>query len=366
MNVRDLIHRRLASQFLLRPGHGLATDVVRALGAVQSQDYAGAKWALGQRVAAATDASIDRLFDAGLILRTHVLRPTWHFVLPEDIRWMLALTAPRISAAMASYNRKFGLTPAVFRRCNDTVARALEGGRHLTRSELRAALARAGIHAAPQPLGHIMMQTELDGVTCSGARRGKQFTYALFDERVPGSGGRDRDESLADLTLRYFRTRGPATIADMSWWAGLTQADVKRGLEIAGAGGGLRKVEIGGRPYWTTVDQRTPRARPTAHLLPNYDEFFIGLRDRSAVAGRVGGKALVTGGDALTAHVVFLDGQVVGGWRRILDGPTVVISLQLIARITREERARIERQAQRIARFLGTTVVTRDRVVPRR
>ena len=196
--------RRLAAQFLTRPSRGSVTDVIRALGAVQAQDYVGA----------ATDASIEMLFADGAFLRTHVLRPTWHFVAPEDIRWMLALTAPRIAASMASYSRRLDLTPDVFRRSNDAIARALEGRRHLTRAELSETLARVGITAATQRLGHLMMQAELDAVICSGPRRGKQFTYALLDERVAPAASRDRDESLADLTLRYFKCRGPATAAD--------------------------------------------------------------------------------------------------------------------------------------------------------
>ncbi|MGH7638621.1 MAG: winged helix DNA-binding domain-containing protein, partial [Gemmatimonadaceae bacterium] len=279
MNSIEICGRRMAAQFLLRPASD-AVEVVRALGAVQAQDYSGAKWALGQRVAGATDAAIESLFAGGAMLRTHVLRPTWHFVAPEDIRWMLALTAPRVVATMASYNRKLELTSEVFRRSNDIIARALEGGRHLIRAELQEALARHGIIAATQRLGHLMMQAELDAVICSGPRRGKQFTYALLDERAPPSKPRDRDASLEDLTLRYFATRGPATVADMSWWSGLAPADVKRGIEIAGKR--LRKVDLDGRSHWFSEKQRVPRQRTTAHLLPNYDEYFIGLRDRSA------------------------------------------------------------------------------------
>src|SRR5688500_3869884 len=275
MNADDACRHRLGAQFLARPSRGAVVDLIRTLGAVQAQDYPGAKWALGQRVAGATDASIEALFTEGAVLRTHVLRPTWHFVAPEDIRWLLALTGPRVAAAMASYNRKLELTPDVFHRSHDTLARALEGGKHLTRAELGDSLARAGIVARSQRLGHLMMQAELDAVICSGPRRGKQFTYALLDERVAPASTRDRDESLLDLTLRYFSTRGPATTADMSWWSGLGMSDVRRGIEMAGKE--LRNLEIDGRPHWVVAGRRTRAARPSAHLLPNYDEYFIGL-----------------------------------------------------------------------------------------
>lgn len=348
----------MAAQFLLRPAPDAAA-VVRALGAVQAQDYSGAKWALGQRVTRATDGAVETLFARGAILRTHVLRPTWHFVVPEDIRWMLALTAPRVRSMMASYNRKLELTPDVFHRSNDTIARALEGGRHLTRTELKDALARAGIVASTQRLGHLMMQAELDAVICSGARRGKQFTYALLAERAPARPPRDRDESLEDLTLRYFTTRGPAAAADMCWWSGLASADVKRGIEIAGPR--LEKVDVDGRRCWFSGTQRMPRKRSSAHLLPNYDEYFIGLRDRSAIGGRGRALHLVTGGDGRTVHSAFIDGQLVGGWRRLQRASGMVVALDLVSRVTREERQRLAEQGERLSRFTGMPITIRDR-----
>ena len=181
----DVARARLHSQRLV--GAPLATpeEVVGWLGAVQAQDYAGAKWAVAQRAAGCSDADVEQACRDGRILRTHVLRPTWHFVLPDDMRWMLALTAPRVRAAMAYYDRKLGLDEAVFRRTQALLAKALVGGQARTREELARTLAAAGIEASGQRLGHIMMRAELDALVVSGPRRGKQFTYALLDERAP-------------------------------------------------------------------------------------------------------------------------------------------------------------------------------------
>src|SRR5262249_10471374 len=155
------------------------------------------------------DATVEREIDDGRILRTHVLRPTWHFVTPADIRWMLALTAPRVTAAMAHYNRYHELDRSVFRRSSAALTKALAGGKCLTRTELRTHLARAGIKTtSSQHLG-LMMQGELCGVVCSGPRRGEQFTYALLDERAPVTPSITRDEALLELTRRYFTTRSP-------------------------------------------------------------------------------------------------------------------------------------------------------------
>jgi hypothetical protein len=349
----DAVRERLANQFLTAPAFGTAADVVRAQGAVQAQDYTGAKWALSLRSRDTPDAEIERAFNAGEILRTHVLRPTWHFVAPEDIRWMLALTAPRITAAMAYYNRRLELTPAAFRRGTAAIEKALRDGKQLTRLELKAVLERARIGTiSGQRLGHLMMQAELDQVVCSGARRAKQFTYALLDERVPAAPPRERDDALQELTRRYFRTRSPATAQDFSWWSGLRIADCRRGIELAA--GHLHSVTLGEKRYWLMPrDTPAPRATGTAHLLPNYDEYFIGFRDRSAIGERVRGTGLVTGGDALITHIVFVGGEIVGGWRRRFDKQTAIVHLKLLSRLTKPESRRVAAEAMRFGAFLG-------------
>jgi hypothetical protein len=339
--AQGLVDQRLANQHLAAPTLAAPSDVVRSLGAVQAQDYAGAKWAVALRGVGIRESAVERAFAEGAILRTHVLRPTWHFVAPADIRWMLALTGPRVKALMASYDRKLGLDDAVYRRSNDALARALGGGRHLTRAELAEALRRARVDTTTtQRLAHLVMRAELEGLVCSGPRRGKQFTYALLDERVPPAAPRGRDEALLELTRRYFATRGPATAHDFAWWSGLTVADARRGVEAAGAE--LEQTVVDGVTYWTgappTVAQ--PTQRRSAHLLPNYDEFFIGFKDRSAIGRRLQSSELVTGGNALISYVVAVGGQLVGGWARAVTTQGVVVELNLLTRLTElEERA---------------------------
>ena len=351
------MRERLARQFLTTAGPERACDVVRALGAVQAQDYAGAKWALGQRMrATTTDAEIERELSDGEILRTHVLRPTWHFVAPEDIRWMLALTAPRVRALLAHYDRRLELTPQVLRRGREAMEKALGGGRQLTRVELAEALQRAGIAATGQRLGHLVMHAELDAVICSGARRGKQFTYALLDERVPAVLALERDEALLALTRRYFDTRGPATTHDLAWWSGLTMADVKRGVQMAGDE--LERGTIDGREYIFTGRAAT-RPAASAQLLPNYDEYFIGHRDRSAIAQRLGHAGLVTGGNALISNVIVVDGQLVGGWKRTLEGKRTIVELSPQVPVTAAERRRIRSAVRKLGEFLGVEVEAR-------
>lgn len=229
------------------------------------------------------DAAVERAVSDGSILRTHVLRPTWHFVTPADIRWMLALTAPRIKAAMAYYDRKLELDDAAFRRSHTALTRALRDGNQLTRAELGQALRRGRVDVTgSQRLGHLLMRAELEGLVCSGARRGKQGTYALLEERVPPAAPLDRDAALLELTGRCFATRGPATLKDFAWWSGLTLADASRGVQIAGRR--LERAVIGDETYWLDPAARSQRKRsPIAHLLPNFDEYFIGFKNRSAI-----------------------------------------------------------------------------------
>jgi len=353
--MNSIARRRFVSQHLIAPALRSAVEVVRALGAVQAQDYPNAKWAIGQRTTGLIDADIEQTFARGEILRTHVLRPTWHFVLPEDARWLLELTGPRVKAAMASYDRKLGLDAPTFRKSHAILERALRDGQQLTRTELRETLQRTGLKVpSGHHAGNLLLRAELDRVVISGARRGKQFTYALFDERVPPARtpGGDRDEALGKLASRYFATRSPATVHDFSWWSGLAMGDARRAIEIAGRS--LAREQHDGRDYWAVRDRASGKRARIAHLLPNYDEYFIGFKDRSAFAERLGGVATKAQLDALWGHVLFVDGQMVGGWRRTPDASDVV--LRLLLTLTPRERNLVLRAGRRFAKFLGSPV----------
>ena len=353
---RDIARRRLEHQHLVSPALRTAAEVVRALGAVQAQDYPSAKWAIAQRSVGLTDNDVERAYASGEILRTHVLRPTWHFVLPEDVRWMLALTASRIAAAMAYQNRALGLDAIVFRRSNGALERALRDNKSLTRAELTVVLREAGVEASTgQHVGQLLMQAELDAVIISGPRRGNQLTYVLFDERVLASSPRERDEALHDLARRYYATRGPATLQDFAWWSGLTVAEAKRAIEACGSL--LSRETHDGREHWYAASSGArSRTRRLAHLLPNYDECFVGLKDRSAFGVRLTEARRNARVDALMGHVIFVDGQIVGAWQRTL-GKNPTVALRLFVPLTRAEEKLVERAAARLGEFLGRPVV---------
>jgi len=346
--------RRLANQHLTGKPFDRPEDVVGWFGAVQAQDYPGAKWAIAQRTRAISDAAIDQVFADGAILRTHVMRPTWHFVRRDDIRWMLELTAPRVHAANAYSYRKFELDHSVFRGSNRAVATALAGRGQLTRTECARVLHEAGIAANGLRLGYLMMRAELDGVICSGARRGKQFTYALLDERAPKARKLERNEALAELASRYFTSHGPALLQDFVWWSGLTAADAKHGIRLAS---NLVEEVIGGKTYWDGSSPVRPTARvPTGHLLPNYDEFLIAYRDHSPnFRGPLPVDAAALN-QMLARHIVVVDGQVVGGWRSAAEHKALRIDATLLVELNRAERACLQTAGERYGRFLGTAV----------
>lgn len=346
MDSLGVAHRRLWTQRISGAPFETPADVVRWLGAMQSQDYAGGKWAVAQRAHAVDDAAMDRAFADGTILRTHLLRPTWHFVLPEDIRWLLALTAPRVHALNAYYYRQLGLDDAVFAKTNAALSRALRGGEQLTRKEVQAVLRGVGVEADGPRLGYALMRAELDAIVCSGALRGKQHTYALLDERAPDAKTLSRDEALAELTLRYFTGHGPATVKDLTWWSSLTAADVRSGLDAAGAR--LQREVVDGRTYWFAPSSPGPRdPAPTARLLQGYDEYFVGYGESKDVVG-VGGVPPLTG-----IHVIVLDSQVVGNWKRTLKNGAVTVEADLVVPLDTDQRGAVAVAVERYGRYLG-------------
>lgn len=354
--MMDLAGQRLHAQKLIGEPLLSAIEVVRLLGAVQAQDFAGAKWALGQRTAGTTDAGMDRLFNEGQILRTHVMRPTWHFVLPEDIYWMLDLTGPKILRGLKHRQRQLGIDDAQIGKATEVTVRALEGGHHLTRAELAGELRAAGIPPDGQRMPHLLAAAELEGVIVSGPRRGKHLTFALLTERAPVVRRLDREEALALLARRYFRGHGPAQLQDFVWWSGLSVTDARAGLALAQPD--LDRHVLDGKEYWRDPAS-TSEALPTpvAHLLPNWDEYTVGYRDREAALppGPPLDLTLFAFGSILS-NVVTIGGRVRGSWRRVAGRERVRAEMHVPAALDPIEVAAVEAVGVRLGQFLETAV----------
>jgi hypothetical protein len=351
MKATDIAQQRLINQHLASPVYEDPADIVYHMGAIQAQDYAGAKWAIAQRLQGATDDIIEKAFTNGDIIRTHVMRPTWHFVHPKDIRWMLELTAPRVQAIASFRHRQLKLDAAIFSLCEKTLIKALTGGKQLSRDEVAAALQQAGVATDDQRFIHIMMEMELIGLVCSGGRQGKQFTYTLLDERVPSVKSMNRQDTLATLAERYFTAHGPATLQDFVWWSGLTVNDAKAGLEMVK--NKLNSESSDESTYWFSGRQDTPKSKtPAAFLLPNYDEYIVSYRDRSAaVAASDINKADPRG--TIFNHTILINGRIAGTWKRSFRKDTVDLEITPFSPLSKVNHAAIASAAKRYAKFLG-------------
>lgn len=356
INRSDLGQQRICNQKLAGSEFRRAVEVVGWMGAVQAQDFGGAKWALGLRMKEATNEGIEKAFNEGQIVRTHLLRPTWHFVAPEDIRWLLELTAPRVNMRCGPYFRRYELDGPTLKSTNKILTKALQGGKHLTRTELKAVLNRAGVAADDGVrLGHILLRAELDAVICSGPRIGKQFTYALFEQRVPATKPLPRDEALAKLTRTYFNSHGPATLQDFIWWSGLTTADARSGIALLGKD--LENTTVNDKAYFMTNSNnafgRTRSARtnpalnpgasqPDAWFLPAYDEYNVAYKHRDTDLNV-----------QILSPTVMLDGRIIGNWKATVDKKLVTINVNPATSLTKPEALAITKAADRYASFLG-------------
>ncbi len=346
----EIIGARLQNQILLGSKLGTPEQVVAWFGAVQSQDYAGAKWALGLRTKNTTDAAIEQAFNEGRILRTHVLRPTWHFVAPADIRWMLALTAPRVRMALAYNDRRWGLETSVLNKSRTVLVKALQGHRQWTRPELAPVLQKAGLPVDGSRLGQLLMHAELEGLICSGPRRGKQFTYTLLEERAPQATMLARDEALAELARRYFRSHGPATDRDFAWWSGLTLSEARNGVEAVRSE--FEQHSLEGRTYWFAASSLSRKRINEAWLLPSYDEYTVGYTDRTAIfdaaqADKLGARA------SILAQSILIEGRVEGLWRRTLQKDRVVVELDPFTTLDQTRTRHLTEAVARYGEFLS-------------
>ena len=354
---RGLVARRLRAQRLTGAGFARPEDVVGRLGAVQAQDYEPAKWSLGARVAGATDAQVERAFASGAILRTHVLRPTWHFVLPADIRWLLTATAPRIRARDARRYVQLGLDDDALRRSARVLASALRGGNQLTRHEVAGVLGAAGIGVEGQRLPYLLMAAELDALICSGPRQGWQHTYMLLEERAPDARALPRDEALAELARRFFAGHGPATARDFAVWATLTLTEARAAIEAAGQE--LRAEDVDGLRFWApstgpgSAGERVSAPRsPFVHLVQGYDEIVMGYTETKSLLARPG-SPWEPATPPVFRLVVLLDGGVAGFWRRSAKRDRVIVEVAPLEPFSGPAVTALEAEAARYGAFLG-------------
>lgn len=351
----DIGALRLYNQQIAHPRLDTPEQVVAWLGGMQAQDYPGAKWSIGLRLPQATDADVERAIGERRIIRTWAMRGTLHFVAAADVRWMLALISPKNLAGAARRRQQLELDDATLARCRSLFIKALQGGKQLTRDELYALLERANISTATQRGYHILWNSALHGLICSAATNGKEQTLVLLEEWVAPAREKTRDEALAELALRYFTSRGPATLQDFTWWSGLSAGDARAGLEAVRLR--LLQVTQDGQDYWMAPDIAAPKESARVFALPGFDEFLLGYKDRRAVLDAKHAQQVCPGGNGMFAATIVIDGRVAGTWKRSIRKTTIEISATPFATLTRAERNAFAEAAESYAAFMGLPAV---------
>lgn len=323
-----LEHIRLGCHQLAEADFSRPGELVTWMGAVQAQDYASAKWAVALRLQKGTLAMVNEALRKGELVRTHVMRPTWHWVAGKDLRWMLSLSAQRIRKAVDGWVKAGGMdiSEPVYTRCNDLIGKMLSGGKCFTKEEIEAELLRTGVVTADDRVKCYLLRAETEGLVCSGADRGGKPTYALLDEQVAGGKDWYKEEALAESALRYFRSHSPAGMKDFIWWSGLSATEARQAM--GAIEGQLVKEHFNGEEFWVHESYREIQKKETLHFLPPYDEYLIGYKERhSVLAPEYFSKAFNRWG--IFYPVILYNGRVIGNWNKIVKREQIVITVSL-------------------------------------
>lgn len=355
---RRLARLRLAAQSIASPSCGSVADTVRSMLAMQGQDEPGVRWSVGLRAAGATEADVLAAFDSGEIVRSWPLRGTLHLVAAEDLSWMLSLTAERAIMSAAARRGVLGITLADVERARELAVEALEGRAALSRAALLKAIDDRGVSTAGQRGYHLLWYLAQTGTLVLGPTDGRQQGFARLDAWVRNPRRLERDEALAELAVRYYRSHGPAGVEDLVRWSGLTVRDVRRG--IAASGTALASIEIEGREYIVATEVADAGDRPDGvRLLPGFDEYVLGYRDRSVVLAPEHSDAIVPGGNGMFKATIVADGEVIGTWGRRVGSRGVTVEAEPFRRLSSSEADALGAAVERYRQFVGRPATLR-------
>lgn len=356
MTTRDLLRARLYFQKLNQPAFRTPADMVRYFGAVQAQDYLGSLWAVGQRTIDATEKTVENAIADRSIVRSWPMRGTIHYTLPEDLRWMLDLLAPRIIKKSMYSHKQFGITRKHLLKSRAVLEKEMASGKILERREVYEILQRNGVDSSNLRGPHILGHLAREKVVCTGPRSGKQPTFVLLDDWIPVKKTLTEEESLAELASRYFKSHGPATVYDFAWWTGLTTTEAGRAIAMVQSQ--LRKVSVDGNDYWMTDDgELSDKAKSSVRLLPAYDEFLVSYADRSASETEAS-KKFTDRGQAIFTSVVIVNGLVAGTWKREITNKGVSVKVRKFEKLSKQVEAGIKREMKRYAKFIGMKLLS--------
>jgi hypothetical protein len=355
MTNQEISHHRLVSQKLYKTSPSSPQEIVRHLGEMQAQDYAMAKWAIGSRCDA-SEKAIEEAINSAEIIRTHILRPTWHFVAAEDIHWMLDVSGPQVKRIVTSYVKKYGFDARKLDQINTCIEKILAGNNHLTRGEIMQELNSKKISSEDFLGGPIMMNAELDGLVCNGKMKGKEITYALLDERVvKPKTNLSKEEALAKLAKRYFESHGPATLLDFSWWSGFPPTTCK--LVISSIESELDSVEIDNQKYWFGTNfTDEDNFRESVHFLPAFDEILISYKSREAsILLEHQSKGFTNNG--IFKPIILENGKVIGTWKRTIKKDHVKIETKFFHETDNAKKTALFDGIRSFENYLETKIV---------
>ncbi len=353
MDIGTVPTFRLQSQHIQQADFTRAKEVVTWMGAMQAQDYVGTLWSIALRTQKLTRVDVEQAIINREIVRTWPMRGTLHFVAAKDARWMVQLLAPRATAATASRRRSLELTDAVLEKSKQLLERSLSGGIALSRQVLCDLLDAGGIATAGQRGIHILRYFSEQGLLCFGPHEGKQPTFVLMDEWLPRTPEKSHEEALFELTRRYFTSHGPATLQDFAGWANITLGDARRGLALTG--NELQQTEINQKVYWHRLNLGTSR-QPSLFLLPGFDEYILGYKDRSAMLAPEYANRIIPGGNGVFQATIVSNGQVIGIWKRTTKTKGTLVRLETFETLSKTERIAVTQQAKRYETFLQSPV----------
>jgi len=351
MNLNDIALLRVVNQQIAAPQFKTVKEVVGWMGAVQAQDYNMCKWAVGVRLPGTTDKAVESAIDSGEIIRTHVLRPTWHLVSSADIYWMLELSAPQIKTAMRSRDKGLGLDEVVLKKSNKIIEKLLSKGEHLTRDELIKQLTSAGFESDNNRMAHLLMHAEIEGIAGSGKIKNGKQTFALLTEIIPKTKPLKIDEAAAKLAKRYFASHGPATLYDFVWWSGLTVKVCRQALEDVKSD--FVSDSISDETYFFSSNLTIPKIEnDQIFLLPAFDEYLISYKNRTAVLPFENHSKAVSNNGIFRPFII-QNGQVIGIWKRKIKNDKVILNTEFFTSASASMKKLITERFATYAQFIG-------------
>ncbi|TGM95502.1 winged helix DNA-binding domain-containing protein [Leptospira dzoumogneensis] len=331
--------------------------LVEVLVAIQGQDYAASKWAVGLRIPDLNEEDIESAFLDKKIVRSWPLRGTLHVVSSKDIYWLLDLLGPPTISKYAAHYKKIELDPKVLKKCYSILSKNLSNQNFLTRKEISSILEKSGIITNTTRLSHILQRAGLEGLICFGPRRDKDFTYALIEEWIPGVKNvkKPKEEALYEITKKYFDTRAPATLADFVWWSGLNVKDAKTGIESFSSK--LNSFQKDDQTYY--IPKKTElvdKGSDTLFLLPAFDEFLLAYTDRRDCMDPPP-KRLLTPADDLFRPILVINGWVSGIWQRELKKEDIILKVNPYKPLNANLKKKLKKAAEEYAKFLGKNLI---------